>query len=824
MTDIIVTQTNNEYVITPDAQYTSATIDAATLAGTSAGTTAANIAVAAATSKAINLWPDPLFARSGGDLDSTYKERRLYSNLRFAANWENDVDQGTGAGYWEAPSGGGLHGFNTPIASPAADLADIAIGQSIVGYFIVQAAAGTGIRISGRFNNAADGNAGGIVASNFIATGAVQVIKSPVSVIPAASVEAEHWCYNIGGTAGTINILSHGVAAEVSVDSVAAQDMSHINFAYSQKDVTAATSTISKMIDTISNVDFDTAGINNAVTTNSIVDRLATFTITGWGVTGPKPGAFTTANAVRIRRVNQTVAATAEIAKLLFVFRTHATAPETTGATQLVVGWANVPAARKDYFDVTMMLRDPLDTSVYKNLTLADMAARFGYMVYAYDAVGDLVSINEARGLTTGLPDTDKFLVTTQDPKTASWAGATGDGTGIGVEFLTLAKTAGSPSQDDDYPVPSEDFLNEIEAAIDANNANPEAINLSAMPAYRAKKVNTESGVGAWIGDSLTAVPVYGFRQFRALLDAEIGLSGPGYISANSEIAVPPLNAAGTVNATRTRTGVWGDVRFVGDKGFAEGGYGPDGAHASTTDVTASISFNSTLGVTKHILHYIQQPNGGTFTYALGGGATTEVNTNGALEYKTIIVIGTAALNIVITVAGAAGVIICGCDVRNHVAGKSVLHKLGNGGATASRFTDIPSAFYQTAITALELDWAEICLGANDCYQSVSPSAFTGHINTIVARTLAARPNCSLALIAPGPNDFVGPLSIDNYADELYNISADARIPFGNMKLSFGTYAAALARGVMNNDGVHPDLNGLGGQIIAQRRFDWLYK
>jgi lysophospholipase L1-like esterase len=329
------------------------------------------------------------------------------------------------------------------------------------------------------------------------------------------------------------------------------------------------------------------------------------------------------------------------------------------------------------------------------------------------------------------------------------------------------------------------------------------------LRSYRAQRAKISGGAGelivAVIGDSWvnTAFRIYG--PLRDYLDSQMGVSAPGYVSANIDIDT----AAG---ATRIRSGAWTDVRVE------PGVFGPDTTHATTTDPAATLSY-SAAAVSRYVIHYVTTPDGGTFSYALGAGTPVDVDTDAAAGHQTIEVTGAAdeQLNLAILSAGGSGVTITGVDIRNDTPGQAVVHKLGNGGATALRFESVPAGNLTAAYSALAPHLAIILLGTNDNSQNVTLEAFKTRIKNVADRIIAGSPRCDILLVGPGPNDLVRTFEIDDYNDQLFALARENGWAFIDLKRFFGEFVDADARGLYG-DGVHP--NADGGRVIRSAIID----
>jgi len=336
----------------------------------------------------------------------------------------------------------------------------------------------------------------------------------------------------------------------------------------------------------------------------------------------------------------------------------------------------------------------------------------------------------------------------------------------------------------------------------------PKSVNEHAFPNMAAKIMNGEAVTIGLFGDSWTNVTNRYIDELESRIAATWGVSGPGYVSANSE-----LNAR--TGLGRSRSGTWTDERVTG-------GLGPDGAHASTTDDDASYTFTPTVPITLWRVHYAKQSGGGSFTCTVGAGSPENVATDGVEEsdYVELVGNGTDALQIDITSADS-GVILLGVEGLNTTAGEFVLHKLGNGGADAKRFADIDEDHFIPTIAAMELDVAFILLGINDASYSINQAAYRTYLETVADRIITACPGCDIGLIGPGPLALVK-FNSSSYNDEMFKLASDRRWAFLDLFPLYGPdYALAQTRG-MYMDAYHP--SALGGSLNGRFIYNTFFK
>lgn len=458
-----------------------------------------------------------------------------------------------------------------------------------------------------------------------------------------------------------------------------------------------------------------------------------------------------------------------------------------SSSTVVAVGETLVDPSQPVLNDVVVILRDP-DTDEVITLTDSDLGAEYLIGTYFLNADGGAAYGSPHRATqSNALASPQSYYITTGDPLTGNWISFTGNFR-LGVDHLLL-----TDPQDVVVYTPTSGFADDLSVM-----GSAEAVyNAPALRQY-AKRITADEAVTiAILGDSITNTAYRLHEPLRSRFAAAYGISAPGYISANTDLAISSGGA-------RTRSGTWTGTRS------STAAVGPDNAHASTTDTAAFITFGSTGAVAKFFVHYLRQPGGGSFSWSIDGGAATVVSTDGVLAYQVLEINGPGTLRIDIDTAGSAGVLLCGCDVRNATAGQVVLNKLGSGGARASHFAGMASGYLEAAYASLAPDVVMISLGTNDHAGSVGLPSFKADISTIIDRVRANVPLADIALVGPGPNGNAGAFEIDDYIAQMYALARERDVAFVSLKAGLGEYADANARGLYG-DPSHP--NTAGGLI-----------
>ena len=388
----------------------------------------------------------------------------------------------------------------------------------------------------------------------------------------------------------------------------------------------------------------------------------------------------------------------------------------------------------------------------------------------------------------------------------------------IALLLLTLAFSAGSgaaqnvtcatrPAGDNSNACASTAF---VSTAISGGGGGSASSNLVSTPlqSWRMKKAavdqNTTSArrVIAFIGDSWTYRALF-TKPIQERLQAYSGNAGAGYLNAYGQ----GYPAYWPSNNTYANTGTW-----------TQGTFGPDLSSAKSSATSSTITYTGVFEGAVCI--YKGVAGGGSFTWAVDGGATTTINTSLTSGAQTFTISGLASgtthsLVFNVTVAGSAGVEISGCDFRIEAEGVRV-HRLGVPGAQVTGL--------QAAVSAADLNVMFGALGAstyinlfgtNDQNVNVIPETFASNLNALAAQELTATPNADIAY-ATASNNGTGAhtYTIAQYAATAQTAASANGYTYIPVYESMGSYDKELANGAF--DGVdlsHP--TNIGGQTIA---------
>jgi hypothetical protein len=303
----------------------------------------------------------------------------------------------------------------------------------------------------------------------------------------------------------------------------------------------------------------------------------------------------------------------------------------------------------------------------------------------------------------------------------------------------------------------------------------------------------------SWVQNGSTRWPLAG------ILQGTFNTAGIGYVAFDT--------ASRDTGIAMTTLGTWTEC------GTGSACYGPSASHVTSSDVAtpASKSFSATAQTI--VIHYLQQPGGGSFGYQTDGGSFTTVNTaNATLAYGTVTISGLSlashTLNIVITSAGTAGVILMGADCQINAYRGIRVHNLGHSGAQVADFLRVPPAMFEAGLTALGLDIMTMTLATNDQAASVLPATYGAGLGTLITEARAAIPTLDVMLTPSVDNG----RTTNTYPMSQYVLAAQTtalanNTAFVNALKIFPSYAQSAALGLQNGL-IH--LNAGGGTSFAR--------
>lgn len=321
-------------------------------------------------------------------------------------------------------------------------------------------------------------------------------------------------------------------------------------------------------------------------------------------------------------------------------------------------------------------------------------------------------------------------------------------------------------------------------------------------------KINTSTANSilkiVWIGDSWTSQGNI-TNDLSVRLRNRLGNSGVGYIGASTLTNL--INTGDGFGFTRTITGTWTNQTST---------VGASISTALSTDVSTPAKIQWYGYATDIILHYVQKPGGGKFTWQLNLGTATEVNTDGVLSIQYVTITSgntdyTHYATVNITNAGSTGVEICGIEYKRAKNGV-VLNNLGLSGSTSGQWAAANATAFQSAMTQIAPNMAVICLGVNDAVGGVTPSQYIANISTIITNIRTSKPYCDIVLFSPSDIGESTTYPISDYVYQLRLLAMTNNYCFIDNYSLLGNYTAANARTLMTNT-THP--NAAGGMLMS---------
>lgn len=758
---------------------------------------AAAVAVTAAEGvDAVNLWPDLDFNLSQDDQAFAINGFRLHSQPFNNKTWNGEFVGPSSKGAWVYdPGSAQFMGFDLFLSGPGFKDAGIVEGDVVSVAAEITAASGTVLIAVRWFSNAGASSytwvttqQGAVTSPSF--NGDTKVLKTQNLTVPSGATGLAVYLVDVVSSAFNLTRLWVVKGSTVS-------DTPPLRITPSQRDATIETIVrdTADRVAYIVNEGFDYSSEDPQIVATSKSITLRTATFTGWGdVLDPAGVSF---NAIRFTTASHSNPG-GGATTLNVVIRAGASGTaHTTGAPIVAVGSTEISADNNVFTNVIIPLRD-LTTGAFKTLTDADLSDEYFIGYWFGSEAGSAVGY--CSGMRGTMPNrvspVRSYFSSQTNPQAGSWLDYGSDGP-IALDHVLLADL-------DTTLVVSNQALEYIGERIGDGTYGPipNVYNAAALRQYAKRITAGEARTIAVLGDSWTNTAYRLFTPLRARFLASSGISGPGYSSINTGIS-------GTTDLTRSRSGTWTNVRS------STAAIGPDNAHATTTDTSAGAVYTPATAVTTWLIHYLQQPNGGSFTYQVGSGSVITVNTAGTLAYQIVSVSGsgTDALTLDVTVAGGAGVTIAGVEARATASGQVLMHKLGAGGARASHYAGMGAGYLEAAYGSLAPDVVIIALGTNDHAANAELADFKDQLGTIVTRVRTNAPLADILLLGTGPNDTSALLPITDYIRQVYEVAVEQDCAFINLQAGFGTYSEALARGLFE-DSVDP--NTAGGLIIAR--------
>lgn len=232
---------------------------------------------------------------------------------------------------------------------------------------------------------------------------------------------------------------------------------------------------------------------------------------------------------------------------------------------------------------------------------------------------------------------------------------------------------------------------------------------------------------------------------------------------------------------------------------------------------TMSISFTGT----SFTIFWTRQVSGGTFSYAVDGGAATNVDTSGAeASGRTTTVTGLSNTAHTVAIARISGTsVIEGLIGYSGTAGIRI-YDGGHSGYTSADFVDGSNPRWIDAIATIQPALVIVGLGVNDT-QTVSAATYKANIETLIANIRAqTTTDPAIALLAMYQHGAAGGFPFDDWSDyvtaldDLASANDSGEIMVIDLTGPFGGYSGVTtALGGLHPDRVHP--TNAGHSLIA---------
>lgn len=252
-----------------------------------------------------------------------------------------------------------------------------------------------------------------------------------------------------------------------------------------------------------------------------------------------------------------------------------------------------------------------------------------------------------------------------------------------------------------------------------------------------------------------------------------------------------------------TGTGAWSQTATIGPGGNAPG-----------ATAAGSETFSPIGNVTRFDIYWRDGAVGRNFSYAVDGGAATQVNSTGTTQpAKTTVPVSLGAHTLTVSwVLGSVSIL--GVDAYDDTGGVPLrVWNLGISGATSTQVADNtdPQGGRRTFYTYAAADLAIIEGGIiNDWRQSVPVATSKANLTTLVTVQKAAKGGTGKVLLLTPvfDNDMTnnGPIQ-DQYVTAMKEVAAEQGVPILDVRPTFQSWAYANSQGWMS-DAVHPTQAG----------------
>jgi len=294
------------------------------------------------------------------------------------------------------------------------------------------------------------------------------------------------------------------------------------------------------------------------------------------------------------------------------------------------------------------------------------------------------------------------------------------------------------------------------------------------------------------MGDSWTMGVGRYVTFLKRYTDANYGTMGDGYLSFYCDPAAMPNGSIGS--STTTKTGTWTQVG---------GTFGANLTYSHSTDIATPGKLTLTGMMSAVKLHYLKISGGGSFTWQLGAlGATTTISTDsattGTMSYLNLTSLPVTAIDTLIfkvTVAGSAGVNICGANITLGTTGIKI-NNLGVSGIGTSYYNSLSFSVFKSIFKQLTPHLNIIMLGVNDLNGGATPAVYRTNLDTLINRIKLTNPKSDIVLMSPAD---IGASGMGNYIPILKSLAIKYKCGFINNYSLFGSYSDGNTRGLYAN-------------------------
>jgi hypothetical protein len=340
-------------------------------------------------------------------------------------------------------------------------------------------------------------------------------------------------------------------------------------------------------------------------------------------------------------------------------------------------------------------------------------------------------------------------------------------------------------------------------------------LNSALLMNYRAaRSLKTRNARIAFISDSTGAGTETGGTTAQVLhsipmqMAAKLKARGIN-AGANNRFA----SASGTFSTLLTM-----DSRVTSTGAWTQGATLAQGGNAFACAAAGSMTFTPQDNVTKFDIYWRDGAAGRSFTWAVDGGATTQIDSSGTTQIrKTTVSAGAAGIHALALAWVAGSITILGVDAYDDTGSRRELSILNwsIAGATSAQMIDNSDtvtgrlAEISSGKSLMTPDLAIIRMGINDWRNSVSVASMVASQTTLVNAFLANA--CDVILATPrfdgGATGFTA--QQEDYATAIRALGPTLNVPVLDPRAYFGSYAIGNAAG-WYSDTVHGDTGGAG--------------